>query len=98
MVFACRLDSQADEAARIDWRMVTPDRIAHSMVTLDNKVEAALKAMMRRFGLRFGAFDLIVTPEGETVFVELNPNGQWYWIELTTGAPMASAMADLLKS
>lgn len=98
VAFACRLDSQADEAARIDWRMVSPDRIAHSMVTLDNKVEAALKAMMRRFGLRFGAFDLIVTPEGETVFLELNPNGQWYWIELTTGAPMASAMADLLQS
>jgi len=97
-VYACRLDSQADEEAKTDWRMVTPDRIAHSMVDLDGQVEAALKEMLRRFDLRFGAFDLIVTPEGDTVFLELNPNGQWYWIELITGAPMASAMADLLQS
>lgn len=97
-VFACRLDSQVAKGARVDWRMVTPDRIPHTIVTLDNRVEMALREMLRRLDLRFGAFDLIVTPEGETVFLELNPNGQWYWIELATGAPMASAMTDLLLS
>ncbi len=96
-VFACRLDSQTEEAARTDWRRVSPDRIAHRMVTLDERVEAALKQMLRRLELRFGAFDLIVTPQNEVVFLELNPNGQWYWIELITGAPMVSAMADLLS-
>jgi hypothetical protein len=32
------------------------------------------------------------------VFLEPNPNGQWYWIELSTGAPMADAMSDLLSA
>ena len=40
--------------------------------------------------------DMIVTPLGEHVFLELNPNGQWLWMELITGAPMAEAMAGLL--
>ena len=60
--------------------------------------DAALRAYLRHCGLRFGAFDLIVTPEGEHVFLELNPNGQWYWVELATKAPMAEAMADLLEA
>src|SRR4029453_19406378 len=47
--------------------------------------------------LRFGAIDLIETPEGEHVFLENNPNGQWYWVEMMTGQPMARAMADLLE-
>ena len=52
--------------------------------------------MVRDAGLLYGAFDLIVTPEGEHVFLELNPNGQYLWIELITGASLSEAMADLL--
>ena len=61
-------------------------------------MDVALRAYLKACGLRFGAFDLIVTPQGEYVFLELNPNGQWYWVELSTGAPMADAMADLLEN
>ena len=42
--------------------------------------------------------DLILTPEGEYVWIEANPNGQFYWLEPPTGLPMAQAMANLLVS
>jgi hypothetical protein len=32
------------------------------------------------------------------VFLEINTNGQWGWIEEHTGLPLTSAMADLLTS
>ena len=66
------------------------------MVSLPPEIETALKTMLTQYGLRFGAFDMIVTPDGEYVFLELNPNGQWLWIETITGAPMSRAIADLL--
>lgn len=94
--FCCRIDSQSDEAAATDWRRADPFELPHQIVPLDAVVERALRAMMDAHGLLYGAFDLIVTPSGETVFLELNPNGQWLWIELITGAPLAQAMADLL--
>jgi hypothetical protein len=37
-----------------------------------------------------------VTPEGEWVFLEVNPNGQWAWLQDETGLPIASAIADAL--
>jgi len=37
------------------------------------------------YGLNFGAIDLIVDPDGEFFFLELNPNGQWAWIQQATG-------------
>jgi hypothetical protein len=41
---------------------------------------------------------MIVTPEDEYVFLELNPNGQWLWLELELGLPLVATMADLLTS
>ena len=32
-------------------------------------------------GLYFGAFDFILDPDGRYVFLEMNPFGQWVWIE-----------------
>ena len=37
--------------------------------------------IFKYYNLNFGAFDYIVTPENEWIFLELNPNGQWLWLE-----------------
>jgi hypothetical protein len=95
-LFACRIDSQAVAGAEQDWRAVDSHKLPHKMVDLPPDVDRALRDYLNACGLLFGAFDLIVTPAGEHIFLELNPNGQWYWIELSTGAPMADAMAELL--
>jgi hypothetical protein len=97
-LFCCRIDSQAVSGAEQDWRAVDTAKLPHEIVPLRADVAQALHAYLRHCSLRFGAFDLIVTPQGEHVFLELNPNGQWYWIELATGAPMADAMTDLLAA
>lgn len=96
--FCCRIDSQSVAGAEQDWRAVDTGDLPHRIVPLQPDIDRALRAYVAACGLRFGAFDLIVTPAGEHVFLELNPNGQWYWIELATGAPMADAMADLLAA
>ena len=57
-----------------------------------------LVLLVRRFGLQFSSADLLLTPAGEYVFLELNPNGQCYWLEPPTPLPLAKAMATLLIS
>jgi hypothetical protein len=52
--------------------------------------------VMDSFGLNFASLDMIVTPDGEFVFLELNPNGQWLWLEFELGLPLVASMADLL--
>jgi len=52
--------------------------------------------VVEALGLCFGAIDLIVTPDDDHVFLEVNPNGQWLWIEELTGLPISHAIADLL--
>ena len=53
--------------------------------------------LMRELGLVFGCIDLIVTPEGEHVFLEINEMGQFLWVEQGAPAcPMLRAFATLL--
>jgi len=79
-VVTARLRSQELEATRLDWRAagaqlrVEPDRLPPA-------VEEACRRLMRALGIYFGAFDFIVTPEGEHVFLEVNPAGQFLWVE-----------------
>jgi len=65
---------------------------------LPDEVKSSLRRVMDSFGLNFASLDMIVTPDGEFVFLELNPNGQWLWLELELGLPLVATMADLLTS
>ncbi len=97
-VFACEIDSQSVAEAVVDWRSVDPFKIPHKPVDILPAVADSLCKLVHHFGLVFGAIDLILTPDGDYVFLENNPNGQWYWIELLTGLPMAKSMAKLLSA
>jgi ABC-type multidrug transport system fused ATPase/permease subunit len=55
-------------------------------------------ALVKNFNLEFGAIDLILTPQGEYVFLEINPSGQFAWVETLTKLPLVDTLADLLLS
>jgi len=96
-VFATKIESQQLPETSIDWRH--PKYIGslpHTAIQLPVAIEQACLGMMRLYGLKFGAFDLVVCPDGEHIFLELNPNGQWYWIEHLTGQQISKSIAKLL--
>lgn len=98
-IFAAKIDSQSDPETAVDWRRkprLNDTELKMESVTLPCDIETQLFALVRRLGLRFGCIDMIVTPRGEYVFLEINPNGQWYFVQLKTQARIAEAIADLL--
>ncbi|GLV99234.1 ATP-grasp ribosomal peptide maturase [Streptomyces lavendulae] len=89
-VFAVRIESEL-----LDWRR-DYSALAYSVIALPAPLEAALVAFLDAFGLVSGSFDLAVDRDETYWLLELNPNGQWGWLEERTGLPMAAAFADLL--
>lgn len=78
----------------VDWRYEsTASWQPHELPTA---VHEKLAALMARLSLRQGALDLIVTPEGEYVFLEVNPHGEWGMLERDLGLPISAALADAL--
>lgn len=94
-IFAAEIKSQDNEKTRLDWRA---GGCTHAVFTLPAHVEAAILRMMASFDINFASLDMIVTPEGDFVFLELNPNGQWLWLELELGLPLVATLADLLTT
>lgn len=93
--FAVEIHAGSD-AARVDWR-TDYKSLTYKPTAVPGDVRERVNAFMHHFGLTFGAFDFIVTPEGAWRFLEVNPNGQWHWIEQETGVPIARSIAELLE-
>lgn len=94
-LFAAEIHSQHSERARVDFRLGYGE-LKYALHTLPPVIEQACKALVRLFNLQFAALDLLVTPDGEYVFVDLNSNGQWGWIEQQTGLPLTETLVSLL--
>lgn len=97
-VFAARLDSQSVVGAEVDWRKAAPGAIPTTPYTLPGSVEYKIRHLMGRFGLVYGAFDFVVTPDGRHIFLEINPNGQFGWLNDDKTMPLYDTMADLLAA
>lgn len=98
-ILACKIDSQQqnDETGKIDWRQGYDYGLHHEIYQLPKIISDYCLKYLKMMRLNFGCFDFIVKPNGDIVFVECNPNGQWLWIEVATGLKISEAIADALQ-
>jgi hypothetical protein len=97
-VFATEIHSQMTNHTRHDWRRYDHNKMIYVPHTLPLIVENQCIKLVQSLGLCFGAIDMILTPDGRYVFLEINPNGQYLWIEDATGFPISEAICDFLIS
>lgn len=71
-------------------------KITYQPHVLPPDVERKLLILMRRLGLEYGAIDMRLTPDGDYVFLEINPAGQFLYVERAAGIPIAAALAEHL--
>lgn len=95
-LFAVGIETHGVESARADLRAAEVYDLPHRPIDLPPAVGSACLALVDRLGLRFGAIDLLLAPDGRFVFLEINPNGQWYWLEEAAGVPLTRALCDPL--
>ncbi|MBK9264116.1 MAG: MvdC family ATP-grasp ribosomal peptide maturase [Polyangiaceae bacterium] len=85
----------AGAACGVDWRYDAKDAPWETLA-LPEHVHTRLSALMNRLALRQGAIDLILTPSGDYVFLEVNPHGEWGMLEKDLGLPIGEAIAEAL--
>ncbi len=88
-----RIDSQAG-VGRVDSRLDTS--VAFTRDRLPASVSKSLSTLMGALGLAFGVLDLRVGRDGEVWFLEVNPQGQFAYLEIKTGLPIFESLANLL--
>jgi glutathione synthase/RimK-type ligase-like ATP-grasp enzyme len=94
-IFAAAVDLR-ELGYDVDVRMnIEAQHVAHE---LPDDVSDRLRALMRRLGLVYGAIDLRLTADGRYVFLEINPAGQFLYVEQQTGQPITAALAARLDA
>lgn len=80
-ISAVKIDSQYHASGKTDWRKIPGDALSLSAVELPSAIKNKIIAFMQEIGVVFGCFDFIVTPEDEIIFLEVNEQGQFLWVE-----------------
>lgn len=95
-VFAAEIRSQETNHTRHDWRRYDQFKTPYVPHELPDELADRCVRLVECLGLSFGAIDLIQTPDGRCVFLEINPNGQYLWVEQAARLPISEAICDLL--
>ena len=95
--YASAIFSQMDEQTASDFRMYNhnrPNRIVP--YRLDGRTEGQIRQLMDELELETGSLDLIRTPDGRLVFLEVNPIGQFGMISTPCNYHLERQVAEFL--
>ncbi len=97
-LYVAKIHSQDDARTMVDVRDMSAP-ILYEATELPPAIATRCMDFAHSYGLNYCAIDLIVTPEGEYVFLENNPSGQFLFIEqLVPSLRIMDGVADLLSS
>ncbi len=77
-----------------DWRLRKND-LDYEIIELPTQVKRKCNDLMKLLGLNFGGIDLVLH-NGEYYFIEINPTGEWDWLQHHTGCAIDMALAEEL--
>lgn len=93
-LFAAAIDARRTRSPE-DFRPAFDDARVEPC-SLPREVAGRLRRLLRALGLAYAAIDLRRRDDGEHVFLEANPSGEWLFVERRTGLPITEAVAALL--
>jgi glutathione synthase/RimK-type ligase-like ATP-grasp enzyme len=92
-VFAAKVDSQKYDGTKTDWRKA---KIPFEKYLLPIDIEIKCIELVQKLNLAFGAIDMIKNSKGDYVFLEINPNGQWAWLDIEAGLNISQEIITYL--
>jgi ATP-GRASP peptide maturase of grasp-with-spasm system len=96
--YSSAIFSQNDEKTKLDFRNYNfekPNRTPPFKIP--DEIENKLINLMNAINLNSGSIDLIVTPEGNFIFLEVNPIGQFYQVSHPCNYNIEKQIALFLK-
>lgn len=78
-----------------DWRKLNKDELQYIPCQIPVKIDIMIQKLMQKLKLEFGGIDLIES-KGDIYFIEVNPTGEWGWLESNTNLKIDKAIVDSL--
>jgi len=96
--FCCAVEIKPSlsEHSSIDWRRWQKDGIKISLFTLPKQISKKCLTLVKNFDLKFSSMDLVIDMNNNYYFLDLNPNGQWAWIDPSVDNVLVNKLCDFL--
>jgi hypothetical protein len=96
-VFCFAVDSQKLENAKVDWRREGLELLEQwDPYELPEDVKEKLLRLMDVYQVNYGAIDIIVNPEGDYYFLEINSAGEYFWLDRLNNGQISEQIAKVL--
>ena len=79
---AVKLESKQNDNQILDIRKDNMFGVKYDKFELPSQMQAQLKILINSYSLRFAAIDFCQSVNNELFFLEINPNGQWAWLDI----------------
>ena len=94
--FCCTIESQNSAISKVDWRRYDLPNTPYVRSEPPKKIKDQISKLLERLEINFGALDFIIDQNDDWYFLEVNPMGQWLWIEDLTGMDISGAIVSWL--
>ena len=72
----------SNEKQRLDIRRFNMADVEYEKIDIPIEIKTKIRLLMNSYGIRFAAIDFARDFDGKWIFFEINPNGQWAWMDL----------------
>lgn len=96
-IFAFSIDSQQISNARVDWRKEGVALLENwQPYELPADIKKKLHAFMDDYNINYGAIDILVTPDDDYYFLEINSAGEFFWLDRLCDNAISKQLAAVL--
>jgi glutathione synthase/RimK-type ligase-like ATP-grasp enzyme len=80
-VFPVRIIQKNNKNTEYDWRIGNCQEVDFEKIDIPNRISDKIISLLQEFNIKFSSIDLIQGNDNEYYFLDLNPNGQWAWLD-----------------
>lgn len=96
-VFSSKLGSETSTLNCYDIHRIPLSKLPQKPIELGNDLNTRCIKFIKSLGLKYGAIDFVMGKDEELFFLEVNPSGDWLWIERQTKLPITRYVVDLIE-
>ncbi len=93
-VIAAKILTQETKGIDIDWRRFK-NELKYEICELPTDVSEICRRLVKELNLSFGGIDLVIHRD-QYYFIEINPTGEWSWLQQNTGFRYDEAITNSL--
>jgi hypothetical protein len=86
-----------DGQEMVDWRIENGRKATFKLASLPESIIQMSRSIVAELGVRFASMDVVESNDGSFYFLDLNPNGQWAWLDQTINTTIAAHLCRLLS-